>query len=236
MAELLEIPRLALHEQVAVRLRTLLVEGSIPPGGKLNERELCERLRVSRTPLREAIKLLAAEGLVDLLPNRGAVAVKLSESDILHAFEMLAELEGMSGELAAERMTEAELAELRALHYEMLACHARRDLSGYYRLNALIHTAINNAAKNPLLAKTYREINARVQALRFRTNQNGAKWQRAVHEHEMMLEALAARDAARLRTLLIEHLLRKRDTVLELLRAGKLASAAGTPGLTGETA
>ena len=235
MAELLEIPRLALHEQVAVRLRTLLVEASIPPGGKLNERELCERLRVSRTPLREAIKLLAAEGLVDLLPNRGAVAVKLSEADILHAFEMLAELEGMSGELAVARMTEAELAELRALHYEMLACHARRDLSGYYRLNALIHTAINNAAKNPLLSKTYREINARVQSLRFRTNQDGAKWQRAVHEHELMLEALAARDAARLRTLLIEHLLRKRDTVLELLRAGRLGSAAGPPGLTGET-
>jgi DNA-binding GntR family transcriptional regulator len=122
-------------------------------------------------------------------------------------------------------MTEPELAELRALHYEMLACHARRDLSGYYRLNALIHTAINNAAKNPLLAKTYREINARVQALRFRTNQDGAKWQRAVHEHEMMLDALVARDAARLKAILVEHLLRKRDTVLELMRAGKLASA-----------
>jgi DNA-binding GntR family transcriptional regulator len=162
---------------------------------------------------------------VDLLPNRGAVAVKLGEADILHAFEMLAELEGMSGALAAERMTEAELAELRALHYEMLASHARRDLSGYYRLNALIHTAINNAAKNPLLSKVYREINARVQSLRFRTNQDGAKWQRAVHEHEMMLEALAARDAARLRAILAEHLLRKRDAILELLRAGKLASA-----------
>jgi DNA-binding GntR family transcriptional regulator len=225
MAELLEIPRLALHEQVAARLRTMLVEGRVPPGGKLNERELCELLRVSRTPLREAIKLLAAEGLVDLLPNRGAVAVKLGETDILHAFEMLANLEGMSGELAAERITDAELAELRALHYEMLACYSRGDLSGYYRLNALIHTAINNAAKNPLLAKTYREINARVQSLRFRTNQDGAKWQRAVHEHEMMLDALVARDAARLKALLVEHLLRKRDTVLELMRAGKLASA-----------
>jgi DNA-binding GntR family transcriptional regulator len=227
MAEILEIPRLALHEQVAARLRTLLVEGTISPGGKLNERELCELLRVSRTPLREAIKLLAAEGLVDLLPNRGAVAVRLSEDDIRYAFEMLAELEGMSGELAAERMSEAELAELRALHYEMLACHARGDLSGYYRTNALIHTAINNAAKNPLLSKIYREINARVQSLRFRTNQDGAKWQRAVQEHEAMLQAMVARDAGRLRAILVEHLLRKRDTVLELMRSGKLESAAG---------
>ena len=224
MADLLEIPRFALHEQVASRLRSWLVEGRIAPGAKLNERELSELLRVSRTPLREAIKLLAAEGLVDLLPNRGAIAVKLGEADILHAFEMLASLEGMSGELAAERMTEAELVELQALHDEMLACYARRDLSGYYRLNAAIHTAINSAAKNPLLTKTYREINARVQSLRFRTNQDGAKWQHAVREHEAMIEALSAHDAAGLKAILVKHLLRKRDTVLELMRAGNVTA------------
>jgi len=222
MAEVIEIARLGLHDQVAARLRTMLIEGRIAPGAKLNERELCEQLRVSRTPLREAIKLLAAEGLADLLPNRGAVAVKLSEADVLNTFEVLAGLEGMSGELAAQRISDAELAEVRALHYEMLACFARRDLSGYYRLNALIHTAINNAARNPVLSKTYREVNARVQSLRFRTNQNEAKWKLAVREHEQMLQALDARDAAALRNVLVEHLLHKRDTVLDLLRAGEI--------------
>ena len=222
MAEIIEISRLALHDQVAARLRTMLVEGQIAPGAKLNERELCEQLRVSRTPLREAIKLLAAEGLVDLLPNRGAVAVKLTEADVLNTFEVLAMLEGMSGELAAQRISDGELAELRALHYEMMACFARRDLSGYYRINARIHAAINDAAKNPVLTSTYRSINARVQSLRFRTNQNEAKWKSAVAEHERMLEALTARDAAALRKVLVEHLLRKRDTVLELMRAGEI--------------
>ncbi|MDM0041227.1 GntR family transcriptional regulator [Variovorax sp. J22G21] len=222
MAEIIEISRLSLHDQVAARLRTMLIEGRIAPGAKLNERELCEQLRVSRTPLREAIKLLAAEGLVDLLPNRGAVAVRLTEADVLNTFEVLAMLEGMSGELAAQRIGDGDLAELRALHYEMLACYARRDLSGYYRLNALIHTAINNAAGNPVLTATYRSINARVQSLRFRTNQNEAKWKSAVKEHEQMLEALDARDGAALRKVLVEHLLRKRDTVLDLLRAGEI--------------
>jgi DNA-binding GntR family transcriptional regulator len=225
MAEIIEISRLALHDQVASRLRTMLVEGQIAPGAKLNERELCAQLRVSRTPLREAIKLLAAEGLVDLLPNRGAVAVKLTEADVINTFELLAALEGMSGELAARRITDEELAELRALHYEMMACFARRDLSGYYRINARIHTAINDAARNPVLASTYRSINARVQSLRFRTNQNEAKWKNAVAEHERMVEALAAHDAAAMRTLMIEHLNRKRDTVLELLRAGEIYPA-----------
>ena len=222
MADIIHIARHGLHEQVAARLRTMLVEGRIAPGAKLNERELAELLQVSRTPLREAIKLLGAEGLVDLLPNRGAVAVQLSESDVGHSFEVLAALEGQSGELAAARIDDAELAELQALHYEMLACFSRRDLSGYYRLNAQIHAAINAAAKNPVLAETYRRINARVQSLRFRTNQDGAKWKQAVKEHERMVEALSARDGAAMHAVLVEHLLHKRDTVLALMRAGQV--------------
>jgi len=222
MADIIEITRRGLHEQVAARLRTMLVEGAIAPGAKLNERELSERLGISRTPLREAIKQLAAEGLVDLLPNRGAVAVKLDEEDVRHTFEVLAGLEGLSGELAAARVTDAEVAELRALHYEMLACFSRRDLSGYYRLNARIHTAINEAAANPVLSNTYRSINARVQSLRFRTNQNEAKWKHAVEEHEQMIDALSKRDAEAMRKVLVSHVLRKRDTVLELLRAGEI--------------
>jgi DNA-binding GntR family transcriptional regulator len=222
MADIVEITRLGLHDQVAARLRTMLVEGLIQPGAKLNERELCEKLGVSRTPLREAIKLLAAEGLVDLLPNRGAIAVKLTEDDVINTFELLATLEGMAGELAAERITDAELSEIRALQYEMMACYARRDLSGYYRINARIHAAINNAARNPVLTNTYRAINARVQSLRFRTNQNEAKWAEAVREHEQMVEALSRRDAQAMRQLLMQHLRRKRDAVLELLRAGEI--------------
>jgi len=220
MADIIQLSHPGLHEQAAARLRTMLVEGHIAPGAKLNERALAEALHVSRTPLREAIKMLASEGLVDLLPNRGAVAVKLTEADVGHSFELLAELEGLAGELAAQRITDTARDELRAKHYEMLACHARRDLSGYYRLNALIHAGINAAAANPVLASTYRQTNARVQSLRFRTNQDDAKWQRAVAEHSQMLQALDARDGPALRSLLRAHLLHKRDAVMELMRTG----------------
>src|SRR3954463_3109018 len=201
-AEIIAIPRTNLHEQVAQRLRQMLVEGRIAPGAKLNERELCEVLDVSRTPLREAIKMLAADGLVELLPNRGAIAVSLGEEDIRHSFEVMAGLEGLSGELAAKRITDQELAEIRALHFEMLAAWTRRDLPNYYRLNASIHRAINAAAKNPVLASMHAQVNARLQALRFRSNQDEEKWKAAVREHEQMIEALAARDAAAMRRLL----------------------------------
>jgi DNA-binding GntR family transcriptional regulator len=225
-AEILSIPRRALHEQVAQRLRQMLVENRIAPGAKLNERELSEVLQVSRTPLREAIRMLAAEGLVELLPNRGATALALSEADVIHTFEVIAGLEAISGELAAERIDDAQLAEIRALHFEMLAAYTRRDLPAYYTLNARIHRAINAAARNPVLTHTYNQVNARLQALRFRSNQDGEKWKNAVAEHERMVDALTARDAQALRAVLATHLKNKRDVVLEQLRAAEAADGA----------
>lgn len=210
-------PRTALHEQVALRLREMLVESRIAPGAKLNERELSEVLNVSRTPLREAIKMLAAEGLVELLPNRGAIAVELSPADVLNTFEVMAGLEAQSGELAAERITDAEMAEIQAMHYEMLAAYTRRDLPAYYRLNAAIHAAINAAAKNPVLSATYRQVNARLQALRFRSNQDGEKWAAAMKEHEQMIDALTQRNPAAMRAVLLSHLNHKRDVVMAQL-------------------
>jgi DNA-binding GntR family transcriptional regulator len=221
--------RASLHEQVAHQLRQMLVEGRIAPGAKLNERELSEVLNVSRTPLREAIKMLAAEGLVELLPNRGAIAVELSEADILNTFEVMAGLEAQSGELAAQRITDAELDEIKALHFEMLAAFTRRDLPAYYRLNSAIHGAINAAAKNPVLTATYKQVNARLQALRFRSNQDGEKWQSAVKEHELMIGALSNHDAVAMRAVLASHLANKLEVVIDQLRASLAASKTNTP-------
>jgi DNA-binding GntR family transcriptional regulator len=218
-AQILTIPPAALHEQATQRLRQMLVEGQIAPGAKLNERELCEQLKVSRTPLREAIKTLAAEGLVELVPNRGAIAVQLTEADIQNTFEVMAGAQGLSGELAAQRVTPEELAEIEAMHYEMKAAYTRRDLSNYYRLNLSIHAAINAAARNPVLTATYHQVNARLQALRFRSNLDGEKWARALQEHDRMIEALHRRDSAALRAELVAHLGHKRDVVVEQLRA-----------------
>ena len=108
--EIIAIPRAALHEQVAQRLRQMLVEGQIAPGAKLNERELCERAAASRARrCARRSRPLAAEGLVELLPNRGAMAHRSTEADVLNTFELMAGLEGLSGELAAQRITEGEL-------------------------------------------------------------------------------------------------------------------------------
>ncbi|MFT3802653.1 MAG: GntR family transcriptional regulator [Burkholderiaceae bacterium] len=218
-----------LHEAVADRLRELIVEGILPPGSRLNERVLAAQLNVSRTPLREAFKQLAGERLVELLPNRGAHVASLSRADVEHLFELMSALEGLSGWLAATRRTEAELTEIRALHFEMLAAHARRDLPNYYRCNHAIHRLINQAARNPELTEMYASVNGRLQSLRFRSNFDARRWDHAVDEHQRMIDALVARDAPRLRALLEQHLLGKRDAVLAQFDA---AGADGLPALT----
>ncbi len=211
------IAQMALPEAAAERLRTLIIEGELAPGARLNERELSERLGVSRTPLREAFRMLASDGLLVQLPNRGAQVVALSADDVRHAFEVMASLEGLSGELAAQRVTDAEVAELRALQAEMEAAHAQRDLPNYYRINRAIHDRINAIAANPILTQTFRTLNTRLHALRFRSNLVPAKWDHAVAEHRDMIDALAAHDGVRLRDILVRHLKTKLQAVLETM-------------------
>ncbi|WP_255451492.1 GntR family transcriptional regulator [Trinickia terrae] len=207
-----------LHETVANALRKMIVEGALAPGARLNERDLCAVLGVSRTPLREALKVLAAEGLIDHQPNRGAVVAVMSAKDICETFDLLGCLESFAGELACAKSTITDLNELKALHYSMLACYSRGDLSGYYEYNRTIHDRINLLAGNDVLRQTYLALNRRVEGLRFRSNHDAQKWARAVAEHGQMIEALEARDGPRMAKLMRQHLDEKKQAVLVTLR------------------
>ena len=215
----LEIPpaRRPLHEEAVDRLRDLIVRGELAPGARLNERVLTARLGVSRTPLREAIKLLATEGLVELMPNRGAVVAPIDPTRIAETFAVMGALESLAGELVCTRASDERIAEIRALHYEMLAMHARGDLDGYFRYNQAIHLRLVEASGNAVLAQTYRQLNANVRRVRYMANLSPERWDAAVAEHEAILAALGARDAARLKRLLRDHLSAKLATVLEAI-------------------
>jgi len=221
------ITRLTLPEAAAERLRALIIEGVLLPGAKLNERELCERLGLSRTPLREAFRVLAGEGLLRQLPNRGVQVATMTVEEVRHAFEVMAALEGLAGELAAERVTDADLADLGVLQAEMERAHAARDLPAYYRVNRAIHDRLGAIAANPALIHTCRTFNARLHALRFRSNLKREKWDQAVVEHRGMLAALAARDGAALRDLLNRHLRAKQRAVLDAMANEDIANAPG---------
>jgi DNA-binding GntR family transcriptional regulator len=223
----LDLSKRLLHEDATARLRDMIVQGELASGTKLNERVLCEQLGVSRTPLREAIKTLASEGLVALQPNRGAMVTPLTLEKVRESFQVMGALEALAGELACRNGSEGQLAEIRALHFEMLAAHARRDLAGYFRNNQAIHLAIVAASGNATLAATYRNLNAHVRRARYMANLSPERWNRAVAEHEEMLAALVARDGARLQRLLADHLGVKMTAVLAALGSeGGAAQAA----------
>src|SRR5580692_10923162 len=122
-----KVERQRLHDTVVQHIRRCIVEGVLEPGKRLNERELCETLGISRTPLREALKVLAAEGLIEISQNRGATVSRMTEAEIWETFEVMSGLEAFSGELACQRITPAELDQIKALHYAMLVCRAQND-------------------------------------------------------------------------------------------------------------
>jgi DNA-binding GntR family transcriptional regulator len=218
-------PGASLHEEVLDRLRDVIVEGQIQPGARVPERRLCEMLQVSRTPLREALKVLAAEGLIELLPNRGARVRRLGEDDLRHLFEVMAGLEALAGRLACERISDAGIAEIERIHYEMYTCYIRRELPGYFRLNQMIHERIVEAAANPLLLSTYSSLAGRIRPARYSANTlKRDRWGEAMREHEEILDALRRRDAVGLGEILYRHLRLKCVAAVERLRAEQSAS------------
>ena len=211
-------PRL-LHQAVVDRLRDMIVQGELEPGTKLNERVLCITLGTSRTPLREALKFLASEGLVELLPNRGAIVAKLDPGRVKQIFAVMGALEALAGELACRNASDAEVNEIRALHYQMLAHHARGQLAEYFRVNQEIHLKLVDASGNEPLASIYRSLNAHARRARYMANLSQQRWDQAVKEHQEMLEALSRRDGATLQGILRDHLANKLVLVMEALDA-----------------
>ena len=211
------IKRPSLHEELIDRLRTMIVEGVLTAGEKVPERALCEKLGVSRTPMREALKVLAADGLLTLEPNRGARVRAITLDDLEEVFPLMGALEALAGELACANITDAQMTELRQTHELMLECFHASDLSGYFRHNQRIHEIIMQAAGNATLSSMVQSLAVRVRRARYLANMSSERWQQAVAEHEEIIMALDVRDGQRLGAILKRHLANKFATVRQWL-------------------
>ncbi|TCP44345.1 GntR family transcriptional regulator [Rhodovulum marinum] len=214
------LARPALAVQVADALRELILEGTIQGGEKIREKELTERFGVSRTPLREAMKILAAEGLVELIPNRGAIISQPSAAELADAFPVLAALEAMAGEQAAERATEVEMAEISRLTDRLRASLEANDRPGYFEINQAIHNAILAASRNETLIRTHATIARLVHRARYQANLTRSRWEQALSEHEKIAAALNARDTDQVGRLLKAHMMAK---LTAILKAGQVS-------------
>lgn len=210
---------------VAAKLREMIITNRFAPGSPVRERALAEELQVSRTPLREALKILANEGLLVLNPRRGATVAVLDDDEVRELLQLLGGLEAFASRLACEYMTDATLRELQALHHEMIAAYWRSDRFTYFHLNQKIHLNLVRSGGNSVLEKHYRMVNARLYRVRYELNLRTNRWGDAICDHEVIMEALEARDSARLAAVLEDHVLKAFDR----LRWSEVGSDAEEP-------
>ena len=222
------IDRVSLPEQVRDRLRTMIVRGDLPPGGNIGETGLSDALGISRTPLREALKLLATEGLVELQAHRGAFVVEMRPHEIADIFDVAATLERRAAELAATRGTPAQFEMLGRLQAEMEAEHRAQRREPYFELNQAIHRAIVEIAGNAVLKATHEMLFARVQRIRFLVLGTPYRWDQSIEEHRAILAALEARDPAAAGAALARHVRHTGE------RATALLAEALTPSIPGQ--
>ena len=220
------IMRTSLHHELVGRLQTLIINSELKPGTKVPEKQLCEQFGVSRTPLREALKVLASDGLVRLEPNRGAWVTQVTVEEVEEVFPVLGALEALSGELACKHISQAEIEEVRALHAQMIQSYENRDLDAYFSINQKIHRAILLAARNSTLTTSCQALSLRMQRARYLANMSEGRWFDAVQEHEKILHYLEARDGPNLATTLLAHMDAKRASVVKWLQSQEETSVA----------
>ena len=208
------IRRRTLHVDVGERLRDMIVEGELAPGERIDEKRLCELFQLSRTPLREALKVLASEGLVDLLANRGARVSEMTACEVRELFEVASELERMAAEASAERATDEELADLRHIHTSMERYYRAGRRSDYFLLNQRIHNAVIALARNGVLSTIHTALMTKIRRARYQAIMSQERWDESMREHEELLAALEARNGPRAGNILRTHVLNTGETVL----------------------
>ncbi|KUF12099.1 GntR family transcriptional regulator [Pseudoponticoccus marisrubri] len=200
------MPGLTLPEQIANQLRRDILRGKLPPGATIKERDSAAELGVSRTPMREAIRILAKEGLVVLRPARSPIVAQPSFRDVADNIEVLSALELLSAELACARASEEQIAEIVAVQDRMAASYDTLDLIDVFELDMKFHRAIARASNNAVLAETHRAILSRLWRARYLSASRKKSRDRVLAQHSAIVEGLRARDAQAVRNHLHSHL------------------------------
>lgn len=211
----------SLHDEVASRLREQIFAGTLPPGSFLDEAALCERLEISRTPLREALKVLVAEGLLRHEPRRGCFVAEVTESDLDEIFPVIALLEGRAAHEATRKAVAADIAALEQLHDRLQQCAADGLVTDYYEANYAIHEAFITLADNRWLAQVIGDLRKILKLARQQQLRAPGRLEQSLSEHLAVFAALKARDAEGAEAAMRTHLTRQRVALRELARQQK---------------
>ncbi|WP_337269606.1 GntR family transcriptional regulator [Oryzifoliimicrobium ureilyticus] len=222
------IKRASLHHHVVDKLREMVSRGDLPAGERLNEVALAQALGVSRTPMREAVKLLASEGLLELLPGRGARVRQYSAEELMDVFDVLGALERHAIEIAVSRMKPKALAAIERLHIQMGEAYAKRNKKAYFKANQKLHGLIVELAGNPQLAATHMTLTKQSVHNRHETLMSEQRWKESVAEHQAIFDAIVAKNAALAGVLMLDHSRKTGAAVVDAARAANEIRAASS--------
>lgn len=212
--------RVPLYEEVAERLRQKIYDYELPPGEWIDEPALAEELAISRTPLRESLKLLAAEGLVQIDAGRGSRVTRLTLEDLNQLFPVMAMLEGRCAYEAVRRIDDAGVATLEQLHAAMEAAAAAGDLAEYYRNNYVIHETVQEYAGNPWLIRVTHDLHRILKMHRGRQLLTPGRMAQSLAEHRELMDCVRRRDAEGAEATMNRHLLSQGQALAAYVAAG----------------
>ncbi|WP_371742122.1 GntR family transcriptional regulator [Citreicella sp. C3M06] len=207
----------AIAQWVADVLRERIVKGTYAPGSRLVERRISAELELSRTPVREALKLLHQDGLIEISRNRGAQVLRCTAEDALRLFDVIAALESLAAERLAAVITPAQLDDLEDMHARMLTYHKVGSHADYFDTNSEIHEFIVESCGNPIVQDARGRLMARARQGRFMAIHSPERLAQSVQEHEALMQALRARDAGAAALVWRQHLLHTGDSLAAML-------------------
>ncbi len=216
MAPMSRIPIRSLSETVAQRIRDMIRNGVLKKGDRIVEKQLCDALGVSRTPLREALRILKSEGLIDLVPNKGAHVAQPSMQDIRELFEVMSILEGACARTAAQKMSEADFVRLDKLHRKLEKHYQQKDHEKYLEVNHKYHSLIQEMAGNKLFNEILGGLRQKILLYRQRQLFQPDRFEASMEEHRLLLEALRNRDADAAESLMKTHLMNQCEALRTL--------------------
>jgi DNA-binding GntR family transcriptional regulator len=197
----------SLHQEVAQRIRDMIRKGLLQKGDRIVEKELCEMMGTSRTPLREALRLLSSEGLIDLVPHKGAYVAQPSMREIREMFEVMSILEGTCARKAAEKMTDADFRKLERLHEKLEKYFREKNNEKYLEVNHKYHSLLQEMTGSKVLNDVINSLRQKILLYRYRQLYQPDRFKASMNEHRVLLDAFRRRDPAAAESAMRTHLI-----------------------------
>jgi DNA-binding GntR family transcriptional regulator len=212
------IQKKPLHEEIANNLRELIMSGELQEGDKIKEDELCHSMGISKTPLREALRVLSVEGLIKLVPNRGSFVSTPTFEEIREMFDVMSVLEGICARAAAEKITEKDLATLEKLHGRLEENYRRKAQREYIRINNQYHSFVQELAGNRTLNQIINGLRQKILLYRYQSLNLPERFAQSIQEHRDLLQAFRKKNPKKAETLMRRHLKKQCDALERLAR------------------